>query len=81
LIDVVVEDDPPKRATDKSVFSLARKDQAIEGFNLQLKTHVRVFRLQASTKVEQSMWIRAFNVLLELRARIVNNLRSIEVSN
>lgn len=78
VIDVVVEEDPPKRNADRSVFSLAKKDQASDGFNMQLVTHQRVFRLQASTKVEQNMWIRSFNVMFELRARIINNLKSLE---
>lgn len=78
VVDVIVEKDPPKRTVDKSLFSLSRKDQSIEGFNLEIKSHLRVYRFQASTKIEQCMWIRAFNVMFELRARIVNNLKSYE---
>ena len=32
--------------------------------------------MQASTKVEQVMWIRAFAVLFELRARVILNFNS-----
>ena len=32
--------------------------------------------MQASTKVEQMMWVRAFAVLFELRARIIANFNS-----
>jgi len=39
--------------------------------------------MQASTKVEQTMWIRAFAVLFELRARVLAqfNSRTLETIN
>ena len=38
ILDVFVEDDPPKHKADKSLFSLGRSNQALEGFNIQIKT-------------------------------------------
>ena len=33
--------------------------------------------MQASTKVEQTTWLRAFAVLFELRARILSNMTEV----
>ena len=71
IIDVFVEDDPARKEGDKSIFSLGRKDKSMDGFNFQIQTPQRIYRMQASTKVEQTMWIRAFAVLFELRARVL----------
>ena len=76
VIDVIVEDDPKPRNADKSVFSLTRKDQSIEGFNFNVICHARSYRMQASTKVEQQMWVRAFSVMFELRNRLLQTIRS-----
>ena len=67
VTDVFVEDNPVKRNADKSLFSLTRKDQSCEGFNIVIMAHERSYRMQAGTKVEQLMWIKAFNCLFELR--------------
>lgn len=34
IIDVYIEDDPAKKDGDKSIFSIGRKDQSAEGFNV-----------------------------------------------
>ena len=36
IIDVYIEEDPVKRVTDKSIFSLTRKNQSLEGYNFQI---------------------------------------------
>lgn len=76
ILDVYVEEDPEKKERDKSIFSVGRTGNAAEGFNFQIKTTQRVYRLQAHTKIEQLMWVRSFAVLFELRARVLANLNS-----
>jgi len=76
ILDVFVEEDPEKKERDKSLFTVGRTGNAAEGFNFQIKTTQRVFRLQAHTKIEQLMWVRSFAVLFELRARVLANLNT-----
>ena len=80
IIDVYVEGDPIKRTDDRTIFSLTRQDKALNGFNFQIQTQNRIFRLQSSTKFEQMIWVRAFAVMFELRARIISNFKSIDSS-
>lgn len=59
IIDVYVEVDPgiqssnPPSKISKSVFSTrsSKKDE-LQGFNFQIKTSTRVYRMQAQTKTE-----------------------------
>ena len=74
IIDVIVEEDPQQRDGDKSIFSLGRNDKSKNGYNFVIQTPDRVYRMQASTKVEQMMWLRAFAVLFELRARVLASI-------
>lgn len=53
IIDVILEDDPKKKDDNKkSIFSLSRLDKSKEGFNFQILTLDRIYRMQANTKVE-----------------------------
>lgn len=76
ILDVIVEEDPEKKERDKSIFSVNRTGNAAEGFNFQIKTTQRIYRLQAHTKIEQLMWVRSFAVLFELRARVLANFNT-----
>lgn len=82
VIDVVLEKDPQRtRASSTGLFS--KKDKEAEaGYNFDIKTIQRNYRMQAGTKPEQLMWSRAFTVLFDLRARISQNLRTtVDIDN
>lgn len=83
IIDVYVEPDPgvqpvnTKEKKSRSVFSTrSTKKEEHQGFNFQIKTSTRVYRMQAQTKTEQIMWLRALTILFELRARVSQNLKT-----
>ena len=71
IIDIQIEKDPIFKI-EKSFFGNKEK----EGFKFVIQTTSRNFRMEASTKVEQVMWLRAFTILFELRARVSSNLKT-----
>lgn len=81
IIDVYVEPNPgiqtQQQSDGFSVFSTkSSKKEESQGFNFQIKTSTRVYRMQAQTKTEQIMWLRALTILFELRARVSQNLKT-----
>ena len=72
IIDVKVESDKPSlkgRKRDNSLSMFTSKDDS-DGFNFVIKTTSRDYRMQCQSKQEQLMWLRAFSVIFELRARV-----------
>ena len=45
IVDVVVEEDPLSRDNDKSIFSIGRTDKSREGYNFQIQTPNRMYRM------------------------------------
>jgi len=82
VIDVVLETDPQRTRTNSSSLFSKRDKPGDEGYNFNIKTIQRNYRMQAGTKPEQLMWSRAFTVLFDLRARISQNLRTtVDIDN
>ena len=57
IIDVTVEPDPgiivpETKGRSGSLFSKGSKKRELQGFNFQIKTSTRVYRMQAQTKAE-----------------------------
>ena len=55
-------------------------DNQGDAFIFQVVTSERTYRLQASTKIEEYMWLRAFAVLFELRARVLAQFENLALS-
>ena len=52
------------------------KKQEEMGFNFNIQTYARNYRMQVKTKIDKLMWARAFSILFELRARVRWNLKT-----
>jgi len=77
IIDITLEADPIYNKNSKTFLSaVISKGSQSNGFNFNIQTVNRNFRMQANTKVEQLMWARAFTILFELRARVSQNLKT-----
>jgi hypothetical protein len=91
IIDVVIEKDPKGKAEARlrasqdgfsGMFQSNQPTQADEGYNFAIKTSKRDFRMQSLTKQDQKMWLRALNILFELRARVSQNLKTtLDINN
>lgn len=80
IIDVVVEFDPKDKNKNRSKSNgfgfFSDVEEEDEGYNFTMKTAKRDFRWQAMTKADQLMWLRALNILFELRGRVSQNLKT-----
>ena len=65
-----------EKAGGFGLFSSTKLPEKDEGFIFVIKTSKRDYRMQAVTKQDQKMWLRALNILFELRARVSQNLKT-----
>ena len=65
------------RTESKGLFGLLQSgDSQSDEHIFEVQTHERSYRLQASTKSDFCMWLRAFAVVFELRLRVLDTINS-----